>query len=154
MMRPLFQSLWLILAVLSQVTYAKRPAKECATAVSAALSDVIFDGVNTADDYYTGLCTNKLRGISMYEAMRQHCTSKEISAGIDYFKEACAYGMLEPLPWNIIDNVTDETIKSWPTLTFADMTNTANLSTPALISPDLWTLALKTVVSEHFVLHS
>ncbi len=126
--------------------------QECVSAIYSIIGNLNFEGIGYGD-YYTGVCQNPLKVISIYAIAKTYCAPADLQPGIDYLNWACQnYGEVELMPiFEVAVNLTEESIRTFPILQQSDEDNTRNLTTPILISRSWFDLGFRTEVStDHF----
>jgi len=150
MMPPLSAAATTLLFFLSILGTATSDKLSCSYSCQTALSYFVFNGSSPMDPYYTAQCTNLLRVQSIFVCMRHYCTDTEIKAGLADFTDSCeVYGSVELLPYSVIDNITDEEVQHWRTVTIPDLGTLGSLGTPVFVAQPLYSLSKRTIVRTH-----
>ena len=118
----------------------------CSYSCINPMFSITFKGDDPLAEYYVHACSTLLRLQSLYLCFQKHCSQAEIDKGLDVMKEECGEYGLEPLPYSIIENITQADEKKLKVLQFGDLTTGDNVNpeiydTPIVLGDELWGLS-------------
>lgn len=118
----------------------------CVNACQRPLSYLKFKGTDYRHEDTTPECTNLLQIESYYVCLQEYCTESERKSGIKSSTKRCKPTTVPP--FSVIKNITVERLRQ---VEFTDLRKKTVIGDVVRLSPTLFSLSMRTLVSTGFL---